>query len=487
MKYILGILSLLVLTFCLNTIVFAHGGVIHETEEEARLHELGSPPPSLSQEQLDALSSGEGFGAILPNINQDEQVNTKPSTETASLVPQEEPSTEAVIPIHFFGRDDCKFCKAEKEFLDQLATARNDFEVIWYDVLDDEYAAQMFNIVTKRSETSKITPITVIGFQVFQGFDSPETSGVRFEEAIDYAIMEWNSLPAHERDDFADIERLVLRQEFGISFTTGKGCDESGTECTVEGSTGTFFNLPFFGPTDLETFSLLTLSAVLGFIDGFNPCAMWVLITFLLILLQIGDRKKMFIVAGTFIVAEAVMYNLILNVWYQTWDFVKLDSIVTPLVGLLAIGGGLFFLYRYYKERQSLVCDTTDLETQGKVTEKIKKVASGPMGIAAILGIIGIAFSVNIIEFACSIGIPQAYTKILELNGLDFLMRQFYIAIYTLFYMIDDFIVFGIALYGFNKLHQSGGKYIRLSLLIGGILMFLLGALLLFNPAALVF
>ncbi|MDP3380811.1 MAG: hypothetical protein Q8S84_04755 [bacterium] len=29
-----------------------------------------------------------------------------------------------------------------------------------------------------------------------------------------------------------------------------------------------------------------------------------------------------------------------------------------------------------------------------------------------------IAFSVNIVEFACSIGIPQAFTKILEMSSL---------------------------------------------------------------------
>ena len=53
-----------------------------------------------------------------------------------------------------------------------------------------------------------------------------------------------------------------------------------------------------------------------------------------------------------------------------------------------------------------------------------------------------IAFSVNIVEFACSIGIPQAYTKLLELSDLSFISKQFYVFIYTLFYMVDDFVVF---------------------------------------------
>jgi hypothetical protein len=102
------------------------------------------------------------------------------------------------------------------------------------------------------------------------------------------------------------------------------------------------------------------------------------------------------------------------------------------------------------------------------------------------VGIIGIAFSVNIIEFACSIGIPQAYTKLLELNAPSFMTRQFYIGIYTIFYMIDDIIVFALALWGFERLSAHGAQYAAWSALIGGCALLLLGVLLLFAPQLLV-
>jgi len=133
-------------------------------------------------------------------------------------------------------------------------------------------------------------------------------------------------------------------------------------------------------------------------------------------------------IAGLFILAEAVMYYLILNVWYKTWDFVGLDNIVTPIIGVVALGGGVFFLYKWWKGRNApLVCDVTDLEQQGKIESKIQRIAESPITIISTLAIIGVAFSVNIIEFACSIGIPQAYTKILELNNLSFISHQLYI------------------------------------------------------------
>ncbi len=374
------------------------------------------------------------------------------------------------ILVHVFGREDCHFCQAERAFLEE--------EGIQYDFLDvvqDEYAAELFARVVEKHNISKVTPVTVIGSTVLQGFNSPATTGERIKKAIEVA-KDGDIISLDDHLDFAPSQ----------SVTAASGCDESGTECAGAGEEYVF-ELPVIGLVDLRTFSLFSLSAILGTVDGFNPCAMWVLVTFLVLLSQAGSRKKMAFLAGVFVIAEAVMYNLILNVWYKTWDFVSLDQIVTPLVGFLALGGGLFFVWRWYRNRGlALVCDISDIETQSKTISKFKLIVEQPITLMTLLALITIAFSVNIIEFACSIGIPQAYTKILELNSLGFWPRQFYLFIYTFGYMLDDIVVFGLAIWGYTKLEAYGHKYSQLSLLIGGVLMLLLGSLLVFDPNALV-
>ncbi len=265
----------------------------------------------------------------------------------------------------------------------------------------------------------------------------------------------------------------------------GGGC--TGIACESGAGAEYIFDLPFVGLVDLKTFSLFTLSIVLGVIDGFNPCAMWVLVTFLTLLSQAGSRQKMIFLAGLFIIAQGIMYNLILNVWYQTWDFVALDQYVTPAVGFLALGGGLFFLWRWHRNKDTqLVCDISDIETQAKTMGRFQAIVHQPITIASVVAIFVIAFSINVIEFACSIGIPQAYTKILEINILTFLERQWYILLFTLGYMFDDLVVFALAIWGYSKLQAHGGKYAQLSLLIGGVLMVVLGIILVFFPSALV-
>jgi len=381
------------------------------------------------------------------------------------------------VTIYFFGRDDCSFCAAEKEFLNEY-TKEDGVSYVYRNVLEDDEAKIEFGQVLEKHELSQVTPLTVIGRSVIQGFNAPETTGEQIKVAVEAA----------RGGEIRTIEEHLLRAPTLSDVENVGGCDKDGQECgTVRPADSFIFKLPLLGVVDLKSFSLFSLSAVLGVIDGFNPCAMWVLITFLILLSQAGSRKKMIYVAGLFMIAEAVMYNLILNVWFTAWDFVGLDAIVTPLVGFLALGGGVFFLYRYRKNRnQALVCDISDLESQQKTTDKIKELITKPITIATTLGIIAIAFSVNIIEFACSIGIPQAYTKILELNGVDFLARQWYLLIYTVGYMVDDIVVFGLAIWGFSKLEAHGHKYSQLSLLIGGILMLVLGLILIINPALLV-
>jgi len=385
-------------------------------------------------------------------------------------------SAEEKVNVYMFGREDCNFCKLEEVFLNKLSKERNDFNLIYLNV-DDTETKKKFKQIAEFHNLPKATPITLVGTSIIQGFSSDDLTGKLILEIID----------DHKGKENISLEKY-LSEIAGIITQQDSVCDDlEATFCKIEVQQNTEIKIPFIGVINYKDFSLFSMAVILGFVDGFNPCAMWVLLTFLLILWQIGNKKKMFQVAGLFIFAEAVMYWAILNFWFSAWDFIGLDKIVTPAVGILAIGGGIYFLRRYIKNREKLTCDVTSFDYLSKTENKIKDLIKSPLTILTALGIIGVAFSVNMIEFACSVGIPQAFTKVLEINNLSLFMEQFYIMLYTLFYMVDDFIIFGLALYGFEKFYTVGQKYSNLSSLIGGILMIILGALLLFNPSALVF
>jgi cytochrome c biogenesis protein CcdA len=377
-------------------------------------------------------------------------------------------SADEKVLVEVLGRQDCTHCADEKAFFEELSETRDDFTVRWYDI-DQPSDRVLFDRVTESEDLSKSTPITLVGTTIVQGFDSSETTGRRIEALIDAG-------KGGENYGFEGL--LAVGGSESVEKTVGGTCDD-GDICVTPGGDPFFVSIPFFGAVDVTQYSLPILSSVLGFVDGFNPCAMWVLVTFLLVLVQLGDRSRVWTVAGLFILAEAVMYYLILNVWFGAWDFVGLDRIVTPIVGLIAIGGGLFFLYEWLYADGT--CQVTDVSKRAKISGKIKKLATEPFTWLTVGGIIALALSVNVIEFACSIGIPQAFTKIVEMNGLGFLETQGLMALYILFYMIDDVIVFGFALWGAGKLAQTN-VYVKWCNLFGGLLMIALGALLLLRP-----
>lgn len=385
------------------------------------------------------------------------------------------------VKIEYFGRKDCKNCANLEKFLKELSAKRDDFEYVEHKIDKSKEEKAFFDETTSKLKLVKGTPIIYIDGHIIQGFNTADTTGKEIENLI-------NSAKA--KDKILTLKEYLESGQASNVSSNGAVCTGD-TVCEVPGLTKgaenqVLVNIPIINKTvDLTNYSLFTMSLILGTIDGFNPCAMWVLVLFLTALITVGNKVKMFRVAGLFIFAEAAMYFFILNAWIYAWDFVGLDKWVTPLVGIIGIAGGIFFIRNYLKKGDTLECEVTDFEQRAKISKKIKDIANKPFTLLTALAIIGLALSVNVIEFACSVGIPQTYTKILQINEVPFWTRQFYTFIYIIGYMVDDIIVFGFALMSINKL-QLTTKYSKWVNLFGGILMIILGLIMLIKPSLLI-
>jgi hypothetical protein len=75
---------------------------------------------------------------------------------------------------------------------------------------------------------------------------------------------------------------------------------------------------------------------------------------------------------------------------------------------------------------------------------------------------------------------------VLAMNNLSTVNYYLYILLYILFFMIDDLIVFFVAMFTL-KMTGITNKYARYSHLIGGAVMILIGILLIFKPEWLMF
>ena len=162
-------------------------------------------------------------------------------------------------------------------------------------------------------------------------------------------------------------------------------------------------------------------------------------------------------------------------------------SLTRIIIGILALGVGIWQLKRFITYKPG-VCEVTPVGSKWhqRLSEKAKQVVQSTALPAIFFGIIVLALGVNLIEFFCSAGLPAIYTRILTLSQLSSMAHYFYLLLYTFIFMLDDLIIFSIAVVTLSKIGFTE-KYTKWSTLIGGLLIFILGLLLIFKPDFLVF
>ena len=197
------------------------------------------------------------------------------------------------------------------------------------------------------------------------------------------------------------------------------------------------------------------------------------------------DRKRMWILGLAFLSTSALLYLFIMLSWITV--AVKITSIiwVRNVIAVVAIIGGIINLRSFINSNDS-GCEVVDDKKRKSIIKKIKKFTSEKSFILALLGVIGLAVSVNLVELACSAGLPIVFSELLVINKVDSFMKFMYTLVYILFFLIDDLIIFFIAMFTM-KVTGISTKYNKYSHLLGGIIMLLIGLLLIFNPKVLMF
>jgi len=368
--------------------------------------------------------------------------------------------------IYFFYGDGCPHCHKEELFLQKLETQYGDkIKVHRFEVWNNRDNAKLLQEAAKRHNlTAGGVPVTLIGENEIVGFRDEQTTGTQLLNHLESCLEYGCVCPAQD-----------LFNEHA--------CPEP-----VDGQiqeTETSFNLPFLGEVDLANFSLPVLTVIIGGLDGFNPCAMWVLVFLISLLLGMKSRKRMWILGSVFILASGVVYFLFLAAWLNLFLFIGYLKITRWIIGILAISIGAYNLNKWRKNRAG-VCEVTDTEKRKKIFDRLKEIIETKTLYLALGGIVLLAFAVNMVELACSAGFPAIYTNILALNELATWQYYGYLLFYIFFFILDDMIVFAAAMVTLRVTGISG-KYSKYSNLIGGLIILILGILLILKPGWLMF
>ncbi|MFO1463276.1 MAG: glutaredoxin family protein [bacterium] len=359
------------------------------------------------------------------------------------------PSLEKV-EVHYFFHPQCPHCHAQAGFNQKLKERYPALRWVEHDLSRPGEAAIFWEMASRfgvNREAAGI-PATFFGDFHFIGYEGAETTGKEIESAL---------------------AGYGAGQEEKILPSQGAG---RATDSAVQ--------VPFLGRVDLRNYSLGTPAVLLGLIDGFNPCAMWVLVYLISLLATLQEKSKVWLLAGSFVFASGVLYFLFLSAWLNAFLVLGYLRPLTLLVGVFALGMGVINLREFFLSRGAPVCEVGDLESRNRTKGRVERIVVSPLNLAAVLGIVALAFVVNSIEFVCSAGIPAVFTHLLALTPLSPLRHYGYLLLYDFFFMLDDLVIFGMAAFAVQS--RWGERYSRWGRLVGGAILLVLGILLALFP-----
>jgi uncharacterized protein Veg len=350
-------------------------------------------------------------------------------------------STDEGFEVHFFHIPGCSHCEKQELFNEKLANTYPSIQIIEHDATTPAGSALLSEKLAELGiENEPDFPITIFGNQVFGGWESEETTGRAIEEALEQCLTGNCPPPAGEEPG----HKIVL---------------------------------PLIGEIVLEDYSLPALSVILGLVDGFNPCAMWVLVYLISLIATLRDRKRIWLIVGSFVLASGILYFLFMTAWLNAFLFIGYVKPVTTVIGLVALGGGILQIRQVIETKGVIVCEVTDEESRKKTMTRIQRIVSSPITLGTIAGIIALAFMVNSVEFVCSAAVPAVFTRVLSLASLTTFQYYSYILLYVLFFMLDDLIIFGTAAFAMSS--SLGDRYAKYSRPVGATILIILGLLLL--------
>ena len=346
------------------------------------------------------------------------------------------------VNIYLFYSKICPHCQKEEKYFETLKEKYQDkINIYTYEVTENKTNNEIMKSLKKElKENSQGVPFTIIGSKTFLGYD--ESLNERIENTIE-SYLDENT------------------------------------------KTDNTYTIPILGKIEAKNASIILIAIILGFIDGFNPCAMWILLLLINMCISIKDKKKMLIVCLTFIITSGIIYFLSMLGIGFILDLTTI-TYIRNIIAILAIVLGIYNLYTYIKTRKETGCHVVKNEKRKTIITKINNILNNKNTLLMFGGTIILATSVNLIEMACSLGFPTIFLEILSINNIHGFLKITYLLIYILFYLIDDIVVLFLSIKAFEAKGIST-KYNKYVHLIGGIIMVLMGILLIFKPEWIMF
>lgn len=362
--------------------------------------------------------------------------------------------------IYLFWGDGCPHCAREKEYLKDLLrhypdTTLREYEV-WYSP-QNQQLMETFGDAFGFEPGS--VPTTFIGSRYWIGFG--QNTGMEFVSALEEC-------------------KVGGCVDVGAQILAGVNPDEVVFTAPIITAENTV-TLPLLGTVELGAQPLWFSTAVISFIDGFNPCSLWVLSILLALVLHSGSRKRTLLVGTTFLLVTATAYIVFITGLFGIFSIIGYLGWIQVAVAAIAFGFALINIkdYFWYKEGVSLTID--DRHKPG-LYRNMRGLISAERSPLALIGATGaVALGVTLLELPCTSGMPVMWANLLTANNVSGGQFVLLLALYMIIFLIDEMALFLAAVFTMKavKFEEKHGRILKLA---GGVVMLALAAVMVFDP-----
>jgi len=360
------------------------------------------------------------------------------------------------LRVEVFSRPGCSRCTTAQAWLPTLVARMSALSVEHFDIVADPAARdRLAQLVRRHGTAAASVPVIHICNRLVVGFDGAAVTGGR----VDGLLEPWSRpCPAPIGTDDPS---LVLH-------------DDEASERSEA------IDVSLFGRIDAGRLGMPMFTVVIGLIDGFNPCAMWVLLLLLSILVNVRDRVRIIAIAGTFVLVSGLAYFAFMAAWLHVFEWIGFLRPVQITLGLLAIAIGTIHVKDFFALHQGLSLSIPESAKPG-LYRRMRQIVTAENLPAALLATFTLAVLVNVVELLCTAGLPALYTSILSARGYSSAVRYGYLALYIAAYMFDDALMVATVVWSFRrfKLQETAGRWLKL---VSGTVILLLGLVMLLKP-----
>lgn len=350
-----------------------------------------------------------------------------------------EPVDDEPVRLVLFHGEGCPHCDRAQDFLEGLQERWPELLIEQYEVWNDAGNRDYFRQVTGELGTEpRGVPTIVIADRLWVGYT--DAVGVEIEAVV-------------------------------AALLAGQAAPET---------SGAVVEVPFVGDVDVGDRSLVLATVIIGFVDGVNPCSLWVLSMLLALVLHSGSRARVMLVGSIFLTITAALYGLYMVGAYSVLDYASDLGWIRAAVAVIAGGFGVLHLKEYVTHRGPSV--TIPDSRKPGLYQRMRGLARADRSLPAVIGGTAVlAVGVSLVETPCTAGLPLLWTDMLAARDVSAAGAVLLFAIYLSVFLLDELAIFGAAVVTLRaaKLQERHGRALQL---VSGTLMLALALTMLFRP-----